>query len=78
MSYIIHLRMFKTLKALNLKTDVSKCKYVFESQSLPHQEVSFEKKICIIIIWMQPTGKVDIAGQSGKLHWLFKTCIQAV
>ena len=68
MSYIIHLRMFKTLKALNLKTDVSKCKYVFDSQSLPQQEVSFEKKICIIIIWMQPTGKVDIAGQSGKLH----------
>ena len=44
MSYIIHLRMLKTLKALNLKTDVSKCQYVLDSQSLPHQEVSFEKK----------------------------------
>ena len=32
-------------KALNLKTDVSKCQYVLDSQSLPHQEVSFEKKI---------------------------------
>ena len=55
----------KTLNAVNLKADVSRCQYVLDSQN---KGFIRRKKINIIIIWMQPTGKVDIAGQSGKLH----------
>ena len=55
----------KTLNAVNLKADVSRCQYVLDSQN---KGFIRGKKINIIIIWMQPTGKVDIAGQSGKLH----------